>query len=482
MRVRPSTAHSAWMHLQPRPRRRSRWRLHAAALLGAAFIIASTIAVTGVTGTPGVARAASSPITVPLDAGSPWPEMRHDRRNSGRSAIVAHYGGEDPWAFRTGRGIFSTPVIGGDGTVYVGSGDSSFYALDARGRLRWRLKTGGSDRRRWRALELRLRARIGSAHVRLGGRPAVSRDHAADREPPGPVDLPAHRRTGRGSAGQLVGGQRGDRPPGEICTPATPAAAPTRSRLGASSCGRSPPAIRSGPRRRSPTTARATGGHSTATCTGSTAPAGRLEHVRSRLCRLLAGDRVRRDRVRRLVRLQALRTRPDHREPCAGRFATTDHIYASPALGVDAPRPDRCDLHRVDRRLGVCALAERPAAVALRHGRSDPLLARARGGAGGRAPRTSSTSGHRTGSSTRSTPTRAHRRWSFDTTPGDPVLRDRNDLNASPALGRTGVYIAGEDGYVDYVPYDYCLHRRDSRCSTQPGAGARPATWTGCSW
>ena len=61
------------------------------------------------------------------------------------------------------------------------------------------------------------------------------------------------------------------------------------------------------------------------------------------------------------------------------------------------------------------------------------------------------------------------RRWSFDTTPHDPVLRDRNDLNASPALGRTGVYIAGEDGYVDYVPYDYCLHRRDSRCSTNPG-------------
>ena len=48
------------------------------------------------------------------------------------------------------------------------------------------------------------------------------------------------------------------------------------------------------------------------------------------------------------------------------------------------------------------------------------------------------------------------------------MLRDRNDLNASPALGRTGIYIAGEHGYVDYVPYDYCLHRSDARCSTSP--------------
>jgi hypothetical protein len=88
-------------------------------------------------------RAASAAVSVPLDASSPWPEMRHDAANSGRSTIVAAYHGDPPWAFHTGRGIFSTPVIGGDGTVYIGSGDTYFYALDSRGRLRWRLKTGG---------------------------------------------------------------------------------------------------------------------------------------------------------------------------------------------------------------------------------------------------------------------------------------------------------------------------------------------------
>ncbi len=60
------------------------------------------------------------------------------------------------------------------------------------------------------------------------------------------------------------------------------------------------------------------------------------------------------------------------------------------------------------------------------------------------------------------------RRWSFDTTPAGGALRDRNDLNGSPALGRHGIYIGGEHGYLVYVPYDYCLHRRDRRCERSP--------------
>jgi hypothetical protein len=36
------------------------------------------------------------------------------------------------------------------------------------------------------------------------------------------------------------------------------------------------------------------------------------------------------------------------------------------------------------------------------------------------------------------------------------------------------VYIGGEDGGVHYVPYDYCLHRSDPRCSTNPGQAFAP--------
>jgi outer membrane protein assembly factor BamB len=69
--------------------------------------------------------------------------MRHDSRNSGFSPIVARYHGDRPWFLRTGRGIFSTPVIGADGTVYVGSADTFFYAIGPGGRLRWKVGTGG---------------------------------------------------------------------------------------------------------------------------------------------------------------------------------------------------------------------------------------------------------------------------------------------------------------------------------------------------
>src|SRR5947207_1053625 len=68
--------------------------------------------------------------------------MRRDLRNTASSPIVGTYHGDRPWAYRTGKGIFSTPVIGGDGTTYVGSGDSYFYALSPRGKPIWRFKTG----------------------------------------------------------------------------------------------------------------------------------------------------------------------------------------------------------------------------------------------------------------------------------------------------------------------------------------------------
>ena len=60
------------------------------------------------------------------------------------------------------------------------------------------------------------------------------------------------------------------------------------------------------------------------------------------------------------------------------------------------------------------------------------------------------------------------RRWSFDTTPKKGPLRDRNDLNGSPALGKRGVYIGGEHGRVWFVPYDYCRKARDKRCDRSP--------------
>jgi hypothetical protein len=58
-------------------------------------------------------------------------------------------------------------------------------------------------------------------------------------------------------------------------------------------------------------------------------------------------------------------------------------------------------------------------------------------------------------------------RWSYQC-----ILEGRNDLNASPALGWEGVYVAGESGEIFFVPYDYPLreeNRDNPRCRTGTG-------------
>jgi outer membrane protein assembly factor BamB len=59
------------------------------------------------------------------------------------------------------------------------------------------------------------------------------------------------------------------------------------------------------------------------------------------------------------------------------------------------------------------------------------------------------------------------------------IAQLRNDLNSSPALGRDAVYIGGESGEMFSVPYDWCLrpaNASDTRCATKSPAypdGAR---------
>ena len=86
---------------------------------------------------PAAARAADAP----LAPGSPWPKFRGDLAQTGRASVAPRLAGA-PWTFHTGKGIFSSPVIGADGTVYVGSADDVFYALTASGKVRWKRRTG----------------------------------------------------------------------------------------------------------------------------------------------------------------------------------------------------------------------------------------------------------------------------------------------------------------------------------------------------
>jgi len=78
-------------------------------------------------------------------AESPWPMFRHDLKNTGRTNFTGPGQPVLSWKYETGDGVTSSPSIGHNGTIYVGSGgyrhnvgDSSLYALNPDGTLKWK--------------------------------------------------------------------------------------------------------------------------------------------------------------------------------------------------------------------------------------------------------------------------------------------------------------------------------------------------------
>ncbi len=62
-------------------------------------------------------------------------------------SLIAAQPGEKRWEFQTGGQVLSTPGLGADGTVYVGSLDRKVYALNGvTGQKRWDFATAGSVR------------------------------------------------------------------------------------------------------------------------------------------------------------------------------------------------------------------------------------------------------------------------------------------------------------------------------------------------
>jgi outer membrane protein assembly factor BamB len=80
--------------------------------------------------------------SLPLDPQSPWPKFRADAFQDGVGTVHAQKTGGAMWSFPTGKGIFSSPVVGGDGTIYVGSADKNFYALHPDGTVAWTITCG----------------------------------------------------------------------------------------------------------------------------------------------------------------------------------------------------------------------------------------------------------------------------------------------------------------------------------------------------
>ena len=400
-------------------------------------------------------------------APSPWPSMRHDRHNTGAGTIPADYHGDRPWSFATGRGLFITPVIGGDGTVYFGSADHSFYALAADGRLRWKFTTANIIDAAAALDRSQRTVTIGSGDENLyqlstDPRPLSRRRRVIWR----------YHATLKPAAGQLVDWWEGDvafGPDGNLFTGNTGGVV-----YSFTPSGRLRWTFRTG---NSVWTMPAFG-PGAVTYWGSVdrsiyalRPDGQQLWSTPTLGFVTSSPALGSDGT---IYVGSFDSNLYALDPMTGvpkwTFATHDSIYSSPALGHDS-RGATSVIYIASTDGSVYALS--PSGRLLwtydtgEAIRSSPVLGPGPGPHGDRHQILYV--GSSDGSLYALDAQTGRRRWSFSTVSAGPVLRDRHQLNSSPALGRSGVYIGSEDGHLWYVPYDYCLHRADRRCDTDPG-------------
>jgi len=76
-------------------------------------------------------------------ANSAWPKDRFDRNNTGQSPYVGSQSNTTKWTFSVGSFRYGCPVIGPDGTIYVGDYAKNFSAINPDGTMKWSYTTGG---------------------------------------------------------------------------------------------------------------------------------------------------------------------------------------------------------------------------------------------------------------------------------------------------------------------------------------------------
>jgi outer membrane protein assembly factor BamB len=75
-------------------------------------------------------------------ADSPWPMFGQNPQRTGRSPYSGPEVPKLKWSFTTGYDVYSSPAIGTDGTIYVGSFDGTLYAMHPDGSQKWSFTTG----------------------------------------------------------------------------------------------------------------------------------------------------------------------------------------------------------------------------------------------------------------------------------------------------------------------------------------------------
>ena len=73
-----------------------------------------------------------------------WWMFHHDAQHTGRSPFTGPAAPVTAWTFATGAAINSSPALGADGTVYIGSNDGALYAVNPDGTEKWKFTTGNA--------------------------------------------------------------------------------------------------------------------------------------------------------------------------------------------------------------------------------------------------------------------------------------------------------------------------------------------------
>ncbi|HOJ16552.1 MAG TPA: PQQ-binding-like beta-propeller repeat protein [Caldisericia bacterium] len=74
-----------------------------------------------------------------------WPMFQYDARRTGQCPYdTSKNNGTLKWKFKVGGLIYSSPAIGSDGTIYVGTDDDYLYALNPDGTLKWKFKANNA--------------------------------------------------------------------------------------------------------------------------------------------------------------------------------------------------------------------------------------------------------------------------------------------------------------------------------------------------
>ncbi len=401
---------------------------------------------------------------IPVQADAPWPLFRRDHRNTGRSSIPATYHEDNPWSFQTGKGIFSTPIIDGEGTIYVGSADHVFYALHPDGTEKWHVETGEIIDSAG-ALP-RVDPEVGATVLFPSGDGYVYHLRAEDGALLWAFDARISPRASYNNwwEGNIAIGYDGTyyagntnfnyyaiNPDGSLrWTYETSSNNWSIAGLGDDGT---------------------LFWASNDTFVRAVRPDGIEQWTKRTLGFIAASAAIGSDGT---VYIGSFDSYVYALEPETGKvkwkFKTNDHVYSSVALDEDAEGNTRAIYFGSTD--GIVYALDPDGHGLWRYDTGDPIRSSPVIGNGpdedtedGRIVYVGAGNGKLYALNAAD----GTRRWSFDTTLNQPELRDRNDLNGSPALGKTGVYIGGEHGHVWYVPYDYCLQNLDPRCTTYPG-------------